>query len=367
MTGYVCVAGTGFWLAPPASAVRAVLVFAGTGLLGGSAGGRPEEELHGALPPSVLVADVFATGSSSAKLNGLSPRLEAVTGAGRHEQWGDDFLPAEMTAVSATRLDGGEVNSTWLVVLADGRRVVVKGGRAAPGGLFADEAAGLAVLRTCGGLRTPQVLSLGASFLVLEALNPLIPDTPGFWEAAARAVAGLHAHVSSRHGWAHDGWLGWLPQENAWEEDGHRFFAERRILRYLREPAAQLALDASDRAGLERVCARLPVLVPASPAVLTHGDLWRGNMVADLAERPVFIDPAVSWTWAEVDLSMMYCNGSAPARFFDAYHELNPPPASGWRERMELLHLRELLSVVAHFGPIRDCVGRIRGVIRRFS
>jgi fructosamine-3-kinase len=90
-------------------------------------------------------------------------------------------------------------------------------------------------------------------------------------------------------------------------------------------------------------------------------------MVADPAEGPVFIDPAVSWTWAEVDLSMMYCNGGAPARFFDAYHELNPPPSGDWRERMELLHLRELLAVVAHFGPIRDCVGRIRDVIGRFS
>jgi len=272
-----------------------------------------------------------------------------------------------MRAASVTRLDGGEVNSTWLVLLTDGRRVVVKGGRAAPGGLFADEAAGLAVLQISGRLPTPQVLSVSATSLVLEALSPHIPDTPGFWEAAARAVAGLHAHVSPRHGWGHNGWLGWLAQENAWDDDGHRFFAEHRILRYLREPAAQRTLDASDRAGLERLCARLPVLVPASPAVLTHGDLWRGNMVADPAERPVFIDPAVSWTWAEADLSMMYCTGGVPARFFDAYHELNPPPASGWRERMELLHLRELLSVAAHFGATGDCATRIRDVVRRFS
>lgn len=214
-----------------------------------------------------------APGSSLAALRGLSLEPGVVTGAGRDQDWGGDFLPAGMSAASATRLDGGEVNSTWLVVLADGRRVVVKGGRAAPHGLFADEAAGLAVLRTSGRLRTPQVLGIGATFLVLEALNPRVPDAPGFWEAAARAVAGLHAHLSPRHGWDHDGWLGWLPQENAWDDDSHRFFAERRILRYLREPAAQRALDSSDRVGLERVCARLPVLVPASKAVLTHGDL----------------------------------------------------------------------------------------------
>jgi hypothetical protein len=39
-----------------------------------------------------------------------------------------------------------------------------------------------------------------------------------------------------------------------------------------------------------------------------------------------------------------------------------------WRERMELLHLRELLSVIAHFGPVRDSTtSRIRDIIRRFS
>lgn len=64
---------------------------------------------------------------------------------------------------------------------------------------------------------------------------------------------------------------------------------------------------------------------------------------------------------------MMYCSGRAPARFFGAYHAVLPPPSGGWRERMELLHLRELLSVVGHFWPTRDCVCRIRNVIQRFS
>lgn len=93
--------------------------------------------------------------------------------------------------------------------------------------------------------------------------------------------------------------------------DGHRFFAERRVLRYLREPKVDQALDRADRAALERVCSRLPELVPAEPPVLTHGDLWHANLIAGDAGEPVFIDPAVSWMWAEVDLSMMFCTGRA--------------------------------------------------------
>ena len=39
----------------------------------------------------------------------------------------------------------------------------------------------------------------------------------------------------------------------------------------------------------------------------------------------------------------------------------------GWRDRMALLNLRELLSVVARFGPHGDCVERIRGIVKRFG
>jgi hypothetical protein len=38
----------------------------------------------------------------------------------------------------------------------------------------------------------------------------------------------------------------------------------------------------------------------------------------------------------------------------------------GWRGRMPLLHLRELLSVVAHFGAVPDCLAEIREVVRTF-
>lgn len=290
-----------------------------------------------------------------------------MAGTGKGEVWSDDFLPDQLSSASVAPLGGGAVNSTWLVDLTDGRRVVVKAGRAAPDTLFTAEAAGLEALRQTGGLHTPQVLHAGRTSIVLEALDPSVPDTARYWEQAGRAVAGLHAHTSPRHGWNNDGWLGWLRQENAWDEDGYQFFATRRILRYLKERPAQQVLDAADRAGLERLCLRLPQLLPGGPAVLTHGDLWRGNMVTGPEARPVFIDPAVCYAWAEADLSMMYCEG-APERFFDAYHELHPPPAEGWRERMELLHLRELLSVVAHFGPAAsDWVVRIRAIIKRYS
>ncbi|TJZ97401.1 fructosamine kinase family protein [Actinacidiphila oryziradicis] len=280
------------------------------------------------------------------------------------DDWSPDLLPASMSPMAVARLHGGVANSTWLIDLADGTQVVVKGGLNAPPGLFQTEADGLNVLREFG-LRTPGVISVGDTALILQALNADLPDDDRFWESAGRAVARLHQNTSPRFGWERDGWLGRLVQSNGWELDGHRFFAENRILRYLAEPGAQRALDASDRAALERLCAGLPNLVPESPAVLTHGDLWRNNIIADVDGNPAFIDPAVCWMWAEAELSMAYCTGGVPDRFFGAYHELRPP-TDGWRERMELLNLRELLSVVAHFGPVGDYAERIRNVVKRF-
>ncbi|MER5435173.1 fructosamine kinase family protein [Streptomyces sp. NPDC002588] len=265
----------------------------------------------------------------------------------------------------AEPLSGGAVNDVWRLTLDDGTAYVLKGSLDAPGDLFPLEAAGLGALRERAGIRTPRVFEVSTHHVLMEALRPR-PDTGEFWEAAGRTLAMVHSVRGDRFGWDTDGRLGLLPQENGPTADGHEFFAERRIRRYLREPKVRQALDAADLAGLERICERLPRLVPAAPSVLNHGDLWRGNIVADPAGEPVFIDPAVCWMWAESDLSMIYCCDPPPDRFFRAYQEICPL-ADGWRDRMPLLHLREHLSVLAHFGTYGDTVARVRHVVHGFS
>jgi fructosamine-3-kinase len=79
------------------------------------------------------------------------------------------------------------------------------------------------------------------------------------------------------------------------------------------------------------------------------------------------IDPAVSYTWAEVDLSMLWCcRGPAVSQhFFDVYQEINPSPP-GWAERMPLLHVRELLSSMAHIGDSEGDARRLRSILAPF-
>jgi fructosamine kinase len=207
--------------------------------------------------------------------------------------------------------------------------------------VFAAEADGLAALRGTGHLATPQVLAVTGRMLLLEALVPR-DDSERSWEQFALDLAGAHRSTTgNRFGWHHDGYLGQARQVNTWTASGHEFFAQHRLLRYLTEPGVELALSTADRRAVERLCNRLPEIIPAMPAVLTHGDLWAGNLVSQPGGRITVIDPAVSRTWAEVDLSMLW---AAPG----------PRPLSGSSRSTRNLTLRRPAGPIAC--PCCTCV-----------
>lgn len=262
---------------------------------------------------------------------------------------------------------GGAVAVAGLITLQDGTRVFAKTVSGPDSDLFEVESTGLAELRGHGGVNTPDVLRASRRLLVLQRMRPR-RDDERFWEQLAHMVAGLHmSTVSDRFGWHRDGWLGRMRQDNTWDTDGHVFFAERRILRWLPEPLVEAAFDREERRALERLCAALPDLVPQEPPCLTHGDLWQENIVATEDGAPVLIDPAVSYTWPEVDLSMLWCapRPVVAERFFAAYKEI-AGLRDGWEERMPLLHLRELLSAIAHGDDTWGATDAVREIIAPF-
>lgn len=269
--------------------------------------------------------------------------------------------------VSIRRLPGGYVADAWLVTFSDGSRAAVKTLPGAPADLFLVEAEGLAALASTGRLATPDVLAVNAQMIVLEALASR-DDSRQAWEAFARDLAAAHGGtVHERFGWSGDGYLGRVAQRNPWTANGHEFFARHRVLRYLEEPRVLQELTSADRQALERFCNRLTEIIPVMPPVLTHGDLWAGNLLSRENGRIALIDPAVSYTWAEVDLSMLWCcrGPVVSRRFFDVYQEINPSPP-GWAERMPLLHLRELLSSIAHIGDSEGDAHRLRSILAPF-
>ncbi|MFF6999036.1 fructosamine kinase family protein [Streptomyces sp. NPDC008313] len=232
---------------------------------------------------------------------------------------------------------------------------------------FATEAEGLTALREAGIVATPDIVLADRGLLVLSVLRPR-PDTGAFWERLAHALA--HLHTTTRHprfGWHRDNWLGRRRQVNTWNDDGFAFFAQHRLLRWLDERRVQETLDAADRAALERLCDRLPELLPVRPACLTHGDLWVQNVMATSDGRPALIDPAVSYTWAEVDLAHLWTTAPPPEahRFFELYAELTGLDRD-WRDRMPILQLRQHLAVIAQFDPDRGAADLVRTTLAPF-
>jgi fructosamine-3-kinase len=271
-------------------------------------------------------------------------------------------------AVHVEPATGGLAATAGLARRGDGSSVFVKAfDEARSEDAFAAEAEGLAALRTLGGIATPDVVVASPDLLVLEVLHPR-PRDEAFWERLAHALAHLHTTTTHpRFGWHRDNWLGRRRQVNTWEDDGFEFFARHRLLRWLDEPRVEAALDPADRAALERLCSRLPELLPDRPACLAHGDLWAQNVLATADGRPALIDPAVSYTWAEVDLAHLWTTAPPPeaGAFYDLYAELTGLDA-GWRERMPIVQLRQHLAVIAQFDDDWGAVDLVRATLAPF-
>jgi fructosamine-3-kinase len=239
--------------------------------------------------------------------------------------------------------------------LADGRGIFVK---AAPGagapGAFAAEANGLRWLAQAGAVPVPAVLGADESMLVIELLPPGSP-TPGAARELGAALARLHAAGAAGFGAPWPGYIASLPLDNtplgnAAEPDWGSWYAQRRLVPYLRRALDVGALSASAAHPVEAVIGRIGELAgPPEPPSRTHGDLWSGNVLWP-GGRPALIDPAAHGGHRETDLAMLALFGAPHLdEILRAYDE-TVPLADGWRCRVPLHQLHPLLVHACLFG-----------------
>ena len=213
----------------------------------------------------------------------------------------------------------------------------------APPDFFAVEAGGLDWLRAADAVAVPLVISVGRDHIELERIEH------GTWTPAAderfgRELASLHRAGAPAFGGDHGAYIGPLAMPNTATPDWPSFYAEQRLAPFLS------GVPAGARPPFERVMDRIVELGgPPEPPARIHGDLWRGNVLADPSGTPWVIDPAAHGGHRETDLAMMRLFGGFGDRCFAAYEEAFPL-ADGWRDRIALHQLHPLLVHCVLFG-----------------
>jgi len=239
-----------------------------------------------------------------------------------------------------------------------GGEVFVKRRAGAPEGYFAVEAAGLRWLAAVpGGARVVQPLEVGPDRLVLPRLPEVAPTAAAAEDLGRRLAvthaAGAPAWGAGPQGWTGDGFVGPLPLPLRTGTSWGPWYAEHRLLPYLRRAHDVGGLDARQSATVSRLLDRLVTDesltdVGERPARL-HGDLWNGNVLWT-ADGVVLVDPAAHGGHRETDLAMLALfDLPYLGRVLGAYDEATPV-AEGWQERVGLHQLHPLLVHAALFG-----------------
>jgi fructosamine-3-kinase len=274
-------------------------------------------------------------------------------------------LPVFLThqRIRETPVSGGDICSASRLTLDDGSSVFAKSWPQAastpiPDGFFAAEAAGLRWLREAAGAPVPEVIAELPDLLALEWVDPGPPTAEGA-ARFGRELAATHRAGAAAFGAPWPGYIGALPQDNAPDDRAWpAWFAERRLLPYLRRSVDRGALSTGDVTLVERVIHTIDGYGGAEPPARIHGDLWPGNLLWAADGRAWLVDPAAHGGHRETDLAQLALFGGAPhlASVLAAYQEAWPL-ADGWRARVPLHQLHLLLVHTAIFGPAyRDAV-----------
>jgi fructosamine-3-kinase len=253
------------------------------------------------------------------------------------------------SVVATAPVAGGDVCVATKLRLSDGTTALMKTLNNAPPGFFAAEARGLTWLAEAGGLSVPEVLAADAGCLILRWVEPGKTSADGAAEFG-RALAATHSAGAAAYGLESDGFIARLPLLNKTAPTWAEFYAQRRVLPYLKLARDRSAITADEAARVEEVVARLGQLVPEEGPSRLHGDLWNGNVLWGSEQRVWVIDPAAHGGHRETDLAMLALFGLPHLpRVLDAYAEA-APLAEGWQDRAGIHQLFPLLVHACLFG-----------------
>src|SRR5262249_48783747 len=162
----------------------------------------------------------------------------------------------------------------------------------------------------------PRVIAAAPDLLVMQELD----GRPGEFDVgaerhAADLLAALHSVTSPTAGLEFDTLIGAVHQPNTPSSSWGEFYAQH-PLRYMGGEGVRAGrLRSPMLARIERLASNLePIIGNPGPMSLLHGDVWSGNVLAVAGRITGFIDPAVYFGPAEVELAFIHwlgCFGDA--------------------------------------------------------
>ncbi|HOU40825.1 MAG TPA: fructosamine kinase family protein [Promineifilum sp.] len=247
-------------------------------------------------------------------------------------------------------LGGGCVSAVYDVRLGDGRHVVAKVDESRSDTL-ATEGFMLRYLAAQTALPVPAVVAEGSGVLLTEYIEGDSRFDGAAEADAAERLAALHALTAPTFGFERDTLIGGLRQPNNPTAVWLDFFAEQRLIFMAGQATRAGRLPAATRARVERLAGHLDrwLVEPAAPSLI-HGDVWTTNVLARGGRITAFLDPAIYFADAEIELAFVGLFGTFGRAFYQRYHALRPLAPGFFEERRDLYNLYPLLVHVRLFG-----------------
>jgi fructosamine-3-kinase len=266
--------------------------------------------------------------------------------------------------VAARPMGGGCVGDVRRIDLADGGTLVAKLGGSGSG--LALEGFMLRYLAEHSALPVPEVLHADDSLLVMTWIETDGGITAGAQAHAGELLAALHDIGTDEFGFERDTVIGGLAQPNPPTVSWLAFFRDHRLLHMGREAVDAGRLPAPTMARIETLASRLERWIeePAAPSLI-HGDLWTGNVLCRGGRIAGFVDPAIYFADAEIELAFSTLFGTFGEAFFESYQRRRPLRPGFFEQRRDLYNLYPLLVHVRLFGG--SYVGSVERTLGRFG
>jgi fructosamine-3-kinase len=262
-------------------------------------------------------------------------------------------------------LSGGCVGEVYRADLPGGEKVVVKRDQQ-PSPTLDLEGYMLRYLSANSRLPVPSVLHDDPRLLIITFLPGSGSLNAAAEQHAAELLADLHQLTAPAYGLDRDTLIGSLPQPNPWTANWLDFFRQQRLLYMAGEARRAGQLPAPFLPRIEQLAARLDDWLPFNyrPALI-HGDIWGGNVLAAAGKITGFVDPAIYYADAEIELAFITLFNTFGDSFFERYGEIRPLAAGFWGERRHLYNLYPLLVHVRLFGG--GYVVSVDRILRQFG